>query len=77
MPRTHTVGLTDQNGGDAESGVTDLQARTYLGVQPYEQIFGDHHRGVGEHLAQISSGLQINCAVKRIPLRIDCFQRHQ
>ena len=75
--RAHAVRLAHQDRRDAEVGVANLQARSHLGVQPYEHVFGNHHGGVGQHLAQISRGLQIDGSVEGILLRIDRLQRNQ
>ncbi len=75
--RAHTVRLAHQDGRDAKRVVADLQARADLGVQPYEQVFGNHDSSIGEHLAQISRGLENDGTIEGILLRIDGLERNQ
>ncbi len=74
MPELMRSGSCDQDGCDAEGILADLQACSDLCVQANEQVFGNHYGRVCKHLAEIPCRLQIDCAVKRILIRIDCFE---
>ena len=75
--RAHAVGSRTRMAAMRKVLSPIFRVRSYLGVQANEQVLGDHHGRIREHLAEVACRLQIDCAVEGILMRIHCFERDQ